>query len=286
MRAAIDVGSNSLLLTVMRGEEVLHDEVRIVGLGRGLGEGGRMEPARRRHGFQVLSDYVRIARGYGVAPERIRAAATSGARRAHDAAELFDALLEATGLEVRTISGEEEARLSWLGGLSGLQLEWPVLLVDMGGGSTELVLGRSPLDIAWRSSREYGAVRLQEGFGADLRAMAQAVDRDLEALPLAAERVVAVAGTATMFGALELGLERWEGDRIHGLVLTREQLSRWRDRFHRASPDEAADLAALAPQRAPYLAGGAMVLDRVMANAGVEELTLSNGGLRFGLLQG
>ena len=284
VRAAIDVGSNSLLLTVMEGDRVLHDEARIVGLGKGLGAAGPMEPARRAHGFQVFRDYVARARELGVRPEHIRAAATSGARRATDAEAFFADVRAELGLTVATISGEEEARLSWAGALTRLTLAWPVLLVDLGGGSTELVLGDAPDAIRHRSSREYGAVRMHETHGTDLAAIARQVDADLAQQHLRATTVVAVAGTATMFGALELDLRTWNGAAIHGFRLSRERLQHWSARFSTATPEEQAQLAHLAPPRGPYLAGGAVVLDRVLAAAGVSELTLSNGGLRFGLL--
>ena len=285
VRAAIDVGSNSLLLTVIDDNAaVLHDEARIVGLGKGLGDGGRMHVARRTHGFEVLRDYVRIAGQLGVRAQHIHAAATSGARRATDAPALFARVREELGLDVRTISGDEEARLSWLGALDGLDLQWPVLLVDLGGGSTELVTGPRADSISWRSSREYGAVRLQERHGSELAAMRVQVDEDLINLPLQAEQVVAVAGTATLFGAMELGLKQWDGPAIHGLSLSRGQLQAWMQRFAQASPRQREVMAHLAPERGPYLAGGALVLDRVLAAAGSDSLVLSNGGLRFGLL--
>jgi exopolyphosphatase / guanosine-5'-triphosphate,3'-diphosphate pyrophosphatase len=284
VRAAIDVGSNSLLLTVMEDDRVLHDEARIVGLGKGLGGGGPMEPARREHGFEVFRDYVRRASELGVRAEDIRAAATSGARRATDAAAFFAEVHAELGLVVATISGEEEARLSWAGALTGLTLDWPVLLVDLGGGSTELVLGDSARTIRHRSSREYGAVRMHETHGTDLAAIARQVDTDLAKHHLRATSVVAVAGTATMFGALEQDLQAWDGAAIHGFRVSRERLQYWSQRLSAASSDEQARLAHLAPPRGPYLAGGAVVLDRVLAAAGVTELTLSNGGLRFGLL--
>ena len=284
VKAAIDVGSNSMLLTVVDGDRVLHDEVRIVGMAKGLGERGRMQPERRAHGFEVLVEYTRIARGLGA--EAIRAAATSGARRAVDAPELFDEVFQACGLRVQTISGDEEARLSWAGSLFGLDLTWPVLLVDVGGGSTELVVGDAPDAMRWRSSRAYGAVRLQERFGDDLAGLRAAVAEDLRGLPLEATTVVAVAGTATMFGALSLDLKRWEADRVHGFCVSREQLQGWSQRFAAATPQQREAMAHLAPQRGPYLAGGALILDAVLDSVGAQELMLSNGGLRFGLLQG
>ncbi len=284
VRAAIDVGSNSLLLTVMDDTRVLHDEARIVGLGTGLGDGGRMQASRRQHGFEVLRSYVGIAATLGVEAQDIRAAATSGARRATDAPVFFSRVREELGLDVRTIAGDEEARLSWRGALHGLQLRWPVLLIDLGGGSTELVTGSHEETMTWRSSREYGAVRLQEAHADDLEAMGAQVDQDLKGLPLHAEQVVAVAGTATMFGAMELGLKRWDGAAIHGLSISRHQLQTWMQRFSQATPEQRRRMAHLAPERGPYLAGGALVLDRVLAAARAEGLVLSNGGLRFGLL--
>lgn len=294
MRASIDVGSNSLLLTVVDDAgRVLHDEARVVGLGRGLGDMGRMQPERRALGARVLADYVATAAKLGVPASEIRAAATSGARRALDAPELFAELEARLGLRVETISGEEEARLSYLGALQGLPLPPPPhLVIDLGGGSTEVVLGEGPT-LGWRRSLEIGSVRLTETF-IDLEAITDAdrdrlrahVTRAAEVLPdaRAATAIVAVAGTATSLAAIDLGLDHYVAERVHGARLPLDRLEALADRLAHADAAQRLEIAAVSPERADFLMAGAEVLIALCRLAGQDALTISNGGLRFGLL--
>ncbi|MCA9490643.1 MAG: Ppx/GppA family phosphatase, partial [Myxococcales bacterium] len=134
-RAAIDIGSNSLLLVVVDADgRVVHDEVTVVGLGRGLGERGVMAPDRLQAAEKVLTSYAATARTFGVEPWSVRAVATSAARRALNAETFFARIQRDIGLRVRIVSGEEEALLTWRGALVDLPAPTPPLLVvDLGG---------------------------------------------------------------------------------------------------------------------------------------------------------
>lgn len=284
MRAAIDIGSNSLLLTVVdEALTVLHDEARVVGMGRGLGDGGAFRRDRMDAATEVLGDYVRRADELGVPAAEIRAVATSGARRATNATVFFDEVRAALGLTVRTVSGQEEARLSFLGARWGLETASPVLVVDLGGGSTEVVLGDT--EVRFSTSLEMGAVRLTERFenpddrGAHILETLSTMRFD--ASPRA---VVNVAGTATTLAAIDLGLEAYDPKRVHGSRLSVAVLRDLRDRLDSASPLERQDIARVSPERAPYLAAGADVLARLLAHVGAAETRISDRGLRFGLL--
>ena len=282
MRAAIDIGSNSLLLTVVDGDRVLHDEARVVGMARGLGDGGRFREDRKVAARAVLTEYVARAEALGVPAHAIRAVATSGARRASDADSFFEALRAETGLSVRTVSGEEEARLSFLGARSGLDCEGPVLVVDLGGGSTELVFGDESPEFA--VSLEVGAVRLTEDVAPEDRAdHLRTTLFDLR-LPRVPAETILVAGTATTLSAIRLGLEFWDGDAVHDSTLRGEDLERLRDRFDAASPGERLEMARIAPERAPYLGAGAAILAAVLRCVSVPKARVSDRGLRFGLL--
>lgn len=290
----MDIGSNSLLLTVVDEDgRVLHDEARVVGMGKGLGDGGRMQPDRRAAARDTLQDYVATAARLGVPAGEILAAATSGARRAADAPALFAELEAELGLRVRTIPGDEEARLSYLGALGGLSLPaGPVAVVDLGGGSTEVIIGEGG-DIAWRRSLEIGAVRLTEAHldadrayaGQDLRPLEAHIRREVAALPdLPTGALVAVAGTATTLAAIHVGLDAWDRHRIHDLAVPLRALQVLEDRLAAASPDGRRAIAAIAPARADYLLAGSLVLRAVAGALGHDALRISDGGLRFGLL--
>ena len=293
-RAAIDIGSNSLLLLVVDDVgSVLHDEARVIGLGRGLGERGVFRPDRMEAAQATLADYAAKAQSLGVAPADVRVVATSASRRALNAATFYAAVKARTGLRVEVISGEEEARLTWLGGVDGLGLgPGPALLCDPGGGSTEVIVGEGP-HIRSRVSLEIGTVRLTEQYlgGGAVSASALArlrshVDQavatlDLDVLPKAA---VAVAGTATTLAAADLGLERYDAAVVHGSTLTAAALRRWIDRLLAASPEERRRLVAVSPERADTVLAGAAILLAILERARRQAWRVSDRGLRFGAI--
>lgn len=295
-RAAIDIGSNSILLTIADGDTVIHDEARIVGLGTGLGDRGLFAPDRIAAASGVLADYVEIARSHEIEPHAIKAVATSAARRAMNAETFFERVLKRQGLRVRIISGDEEARLTWLGGQRALELpSGPILVVDLGGGSTELILGQSR-QLEQRISLELGSVRLTEhtlehdpsgrvdprSLPPTLKHIAGELERfELEARPWG---VVGIGGTVTTLAAMRLGLERYDSARVHGGRLDRAHLSGFIDQLLPTDRAERRALVAVAPDRADYLLAGALILDRVLAMSGCEVLVVSDRGLRYGLL--
>jgi exopolyphosphatase/guanosine-5'-triphosphate,3'-diphosphate pyrophosphatase len=291
--AAIDLGSNSLLLAVESADgTLLHDQAEVVGLGKGLGDMGQFEPARMAHAEQVLRHYVQVADSHGIPPQQIRICATSGARRASNAPQFFDQMKRELGIKIQTISGEEEAQLSYLGALRGLELEeGPVLVIDLGGGSTEIIIGQGEL-ISYRTSLEVGAVRLTEAFGLDQDSsgLPDALShlQDLLAavvLPAKPSQAVVVAGTATTLAAMDAGLSTYQGKAVHGRLLTRERLNHWQHRLLQADAGQRKTLASVSPKRADYLAGGAAVIATVLHFCGLEACIASDAGLRFGILK-
>lgn len=295
-RAAIDIGSNTLLLLVVDDDgNTVHDEARVVGLGQGLGVRGMLKPDRMDAALEVLRDYADTARSLGVPPYDVRAAATSAARRALNARAFLDRVQAETQLGVQIVSGEREALLTWRGAAGDLRLpRGPVAVVDLGGGSTELVQGEGA-EIRSRVSLEVGSVRLTEQFfgptpdrykPADLARLREAVDEvsagiSWERLPRA---LVAVAGTATTLAAMERGLTSWDRTAVHGMRLTRGALRRQIDRLLHSDAAERRTLAAVSPARADYLLAGAVVLDRICASALRDSMVVSDGGVRHGLL--
>lgn len=293
-RAAIDVGSNSILLTIVDDDErVLVDRVTVVGLGRGLGDRGLLRPDRMEAAQKVLTEYVEVASRHGIQPWSIRAVATSAARRAMNAATFFNRIQSTLGLKVRIISGDDEARLTWDGALTGLVLpEGPLLVIDLGGGSTELVCGTAAAT-STRVSLEVGSVRLTEAYlGTELvdsAALSQArkhVDTLVKGVDLhpSPRSVVGVAGTVTTLYCMVAGLTRYDSDEVHGGRLTRSDLASLVDRLLPMTPDERRAAAPIAPDRADYLLAGALILDRVLSVARRPALVVSDRGLRYGVL--
>lgn len=298
-RAAIDVGSNTLLLTVVDGDgRTLHDEACIVGLGQGLGDRGMFRPDRMAAAEQVLASFVATAGRLGVEPWSIRAVATSGARRALNADTFFEKIRRDTGLRVRVVSGDEEARLTWLGGLVDLPVaSGNLLVVDIGGGSTELVQGTRAA-LRDRVSLEVGSVRLTErhlavkgeipdrfdpGAADDL---ARHVESEVARVGVAPrpDVVIGVAGTVTTLLAIHRRLAAWDPAAVHGATLPLEALDALREAFLRADRAERRALAAIAPARADWLLAGATLLLAVLRHAGATSCLVSDRGLRYGLL--
>ncbi len=299
-KASVDIGSNSVLLLVVDDQgRRLHDEARVVGLGKGLGERGLFQPDRMDAAEKALTDYVAVARQYGVEPWSIKAVATSASRRAMNADTFFAKLQRTLGLRVRVISGEEEARLTWLGALVDLpEHAEPRVVVDLGGGSTEVVVGHAG-EVRQRVSLEFGTVRLTERFiseGPDGRVLPESLaplveylDVEIRRIPFALPpdcRVIGVAGTVTTLAAMRRGLERYDGELVHGMSLSKRDLRDFADRLGAATRAERLEMARIEPARADFLFAGATVLHRLLVNLRADQMLVSDRGLRYGVLVG
>ena len=295
-RAAIDIGSNSILLTILSDDGVvLHDEARVVGLGTGLGNRGLFRPDRITAAEAVLDTYLQVACGHSVEPWQVKAVATSAARRAMNAETWTSRVMTRTGLRIRIITGDEEARLTWLGAMRDLDVPGgPVAVVDLGGGSTEVVLGEG-VNLHGRTSLELGSARLTESFlgsapglvdPSGLARMRNHIDMVLRSVVFTPRprTIVGVAGTVTTLMATRLGLETYASDAVHGRQLTRADLAGFSDRLLSANRDERRAMFPIAPERAEFMLAGVTVLERVLVAAQRPALRVSDRGLRFGLL--
>jgi exopolyphosphatase / guanosine-5'-triphosphate,3'-diphosphate pyrophosphatase len=290
-QAVIDLGSNSVLLTVVDGDTLLHDEARVVGLGKGLGDGGAFDSERMDAALIALKDYANTAEALGVPRREVKGIATSASRRASNASVFFDQVEAECGLKFRIISGTEEAHGSFEGASGGIGLnpKSTLLTIDLGGGSTEVVIGNHDRYFWWQSL-EIGSARLTEDFlqtgGAGFEAMQAHIKKILEEIPtrFPAVAIIAMAGTATTLGAIDAGLTRWEAERVHGAELTREALQGLAHRLNASTPAERRKIAAVSPERAEFLVAGAMIIDGILARVGAKECILSVRGLRFGFL--
>jgi len=294
--ASIDVGTNTVLLLVAerRGRELwpVRERAEITRLGRGVDRTGVLEPAAIRDTVAVLADYAGEARGLGA--RDIACVATSAARDARNGAEFFAAARAASGLTPEVISGDEEARLVYLtawrdfGGGHGLAV------LDVGGGSTEFIVGEGPA-LRGRTSLQIGAVRLTERHvrhqpipPQELRELREATRRALEPLatlaPAAGARLVGVAGTATTLSAVVQKLPRHDAQRVHGSMLRLADVEALIDRMAGLTIPERAALPGMEPKRADVIVAGAVVVAEAMRGAGIDPLIVSDRGVRWGLL--
>ena len=290
-RAAIDLGSNSVLLTVIDSDNrVLHDEARVVGLGQGLGDGGSFDPDRVAHTLSALADYAQTASEYGILPENVRLGGTSATRRARDIEAFSQRIAVETGLLLQVISGAEEARLSWHGAISDRAGE-QLAVIDLGGGSTEVITG-TPQAITSRVSLELGSARLTERFlglgrveTANADTLREFVKQTVSSqVSGTATTAIAVAGTATTLAAIDLQLPHWDSSRVHGHSLHITALENIANELLALDAQGRRSLAHISPERGDFLAAGALVIQAVLEHWGLQATTVSIRGLRFGIL--
>ena len=270
----------------------------ITRLGRGVDETGRIAPEALRRTVEVLAMFCRRARALHA--ERIRVGATSAVRDAANRDEYARTVRAHAGSELEILSGEQEAALSFLGAtagleeaIAGLQLERPFLVLDIGGGSTEFVLGTA--EPARAMSTQIGSVRLTERFLTtdppalgELEAMAATVETVLdgveEDLSVAdAHTFVAVAGTATTVQAISLGLPFYDPERIHRTWLSLDAAERVLADLARMTNAQRAALPVMAPGRGDVIVAGALVLVRVMRRFGFDRALVSETDFLDGL---
>jgi exopolyphosphatase/guanosine-5'-triphosphate,3'-diphosphate pyrophosphatase len=289
--AAIDIGTNSvrLLIADERGQELARP-MRITRLGQGVDTTGRLAPDAIARTSAVLAEYRELAVSHGVT--RTRATATSAARDATNREEFFQAAERALGVRPELLSGDEEARLSFVGATAGLSLaSGPFLIFDIGGGSTELVLGATAPEVA--VSLQLGCVRMTErhlksdpATPAELEACCADVKRELAKASRIdrsrARRVVGLAGTVTALAAMRLGLDHYDATRTHHSVLTLASVESSFDALSRATTAQRRRLLA-EPARAEVIVGGAAVLLVLMRHFAISELCVSERDILDGL---
>ena len=288
--AAVDCGTNSIRLLVADvtrpagdgGPAVLVDVERrmeVVRLGEGVDRTGAFAPAALRRTLAATQRYAEVVRHHGA--ERVRFVATSASRDARNADELVSGVRRLLGVDPEVITGAEEARLSFLGattGLPGGAAGDPHLVVDLGGGSTELVLGRADTgEVEAATSMDVGCVRLTERHlrsdpptAAEVAAargdVARALDAAAELVPLErAARLVGVAGTVTTVTAHALGLARYDPERLHGAVLPVDAVLAACAELTAMTRAQRAALGPMHPGRVDVIGAGALVWAEVVA---------------------
>ncbi len=306
--AAVDCGTNSIRLLVARAEAdgsltELTREMRIVRLGQGVDATGEFAPDALARTRDALADYVATARALGAT--RIRMVATSATRDARNRDEFFAMTRTLLGHVqpgacADVIAGDEEARLSFRGAVAGLDAADPILVTDLGGGSTELVLGTEGV-VTHAYSADIGCVRLTERALTSDPPTDKEVDRGrgivVAELEVAAHRVpietartwVGVAGTFTTLAALAHGLTTYDPARIHRSRVPIEQLISLCRRLIGMSAAQRATLGPMHPGRADVIGGGALVallVARRLAAAGITELLVSEHDILDGVAMG
>jgi exopolyphosphatase/guanosine-5'-triphosphate,3'-diphosphate pyrophosphatase len=286
--AAVDLGTNSTRLLVADVDNGrisdLARETRITRLGEGVDERRRLLPGPIARVRNVLTDFRRTAESLGA--ERTLAIATSAVRDAENGEAFLGEVEWSYGFTTRLLSGNDEAMLMFRGVTSERKLEHGTAIVDIGGGSTELVAG-GPDGVRWHDSLDIGSVRLTERFLHSDPPTQDELDAAAAAVrALLAERVpveirndvssaIGVAGTITSLGALALGLEEYDRDQVHGSELPAEALDEQLRRLASVPLEERRRMRPLDPDRAPVIVGGAVIAREVLAHFGLDKLEIS-----------
>ena len=301
--ATIDIGTNTTLMLVAerRGDDVVtvEDHMEITRLGKGVDRTRRLTDEAIARTLAALQRYAERARALAVS--KIAVVATSASRDAENGPEFLARVAQVLGVDASDVSiasGEREARLTFLGALGGLGIadDARVAVIDVGGGSTELVVGSRPRGvprIEWAHSFDVGSVRLTERHvrhdpptAAELASVRDDVTkafatRAIPPGPFAA--VVAIAGTATTFAAIDLQLARYADAPPHGHRLPSTTLDRLVAELAALPLEARRQTIGLEPQRADVIVAGGLVLRGALAALGAEAMTISDRGVRWGL---
>jgi exopolyphosphatase / guanosine-5'-triphosphate,3'-diphosphate pyrophosphatase len=303
--AAIDIGTNSVLLLIAERDEAtgaarpLLERATITRLGEGVDKTRQLAVPAVERTLECLRGYAADLRAHGIT--RLDLVGTSALRDAAGGEAFLNAAEQILGVRPRVIAGDEEAALTFRGALSGLKLSGDLLVFDVGGGSTELIAGSVSAKSAPtnRVSLDIGSVRLFERHVQtdpptvrELAAIEADVARELAtAAPLALARsqrrptLVGVAGTVTTLKAVELGLAPYDGARVHGAVLTLSAVEVLSAKLASLPLAARQQLPGLEPKRADVIIAGAIIVRDLLRRANATEMLVSDRGVRFGVIE-
>lgn len=291
--AVIDVGTNSarLLVADVAGGSVTPIERRstVTRLGRGVDLSGRLSAEAIEDACAAIGGYVETYRELGA--ELVDAIATSAVRDAENGGAFVAELRERFALSARVLDGEEEARLTYLGATSERVPSEPTLVIDIGGGSTELIVGTGA-EISFHTSLQAGVVRHSERHIASDPPTAielEALATDIRGLIAAAVPPgtsagagIAVAGTPTSLAAVELELEPYDPLRVHGQELSLPSIQRMLSRLASVPLSERVGIPGMHPDRAPTIVAGVVILVEAMRAFGLDRITVSEHDILYG----
>lgn len=290
--AAVDVGSNSVRLLVVDGDGArLIREMVVTRLAAGVDRTGHLDDAALERTLATIAGFRDRWTRLGVT-DRVRIAATSAVRDASDRDRFFAGVRRVAGVDAEVLSGAEEAQLAYRGAIGAVEVPRPAAVIDIGGGSTELIVGDGDGSVLGDVSLQLGCVRLTERHLAEdpprpveVAAARAMIDERLDAADEAfaaggvaladAAALVAVAGTATTLGALHLDLDAYEETLIHGAVVPAAAVHGLAERLLAMSSAERAALGPMQPGREDVIHGGALILSAVVARYGFDEVVIS-----------
>lgn len=299
MKAAIDIGTNTVLLLVAEVKDgvikTIHEEHRVPRLGKGVDADKNINQDATQRVISVLKEYRQLLSDDFPAVESVTVTATSAVRDAGNREQFMEEVQNETGFTIRLLSGNEEAEWTAAGALSVLE-EVPdnVLIIDIGGGSTEIAI-LSDLDLVDAHSFDMGSVRFTERFlkndpptEKQIKACRNEIMNLLDDRPFEANKdseLVGVAGTVTSLAGMSLGLKDYNPEEINGYVLTLGQIQSFIEEFAATSSDKMLDkYPVYLKGRSDIFLAGMLILEGFMKQLGLRELIVSTGGIRHGAI--
>ena len=296
--ASIDIGTNTILMLIADvlsdgSLRFVRDEHVIARLGKGVDEGKNILPDSLERVITTLQQYKEIAEKERC--DRIIACGTSALRDARNQKHVLELVRKRLGLDIRILSGAEEAQLTYRGAVSGFMREGKTsnfAVLDIGGGSTELTSGIND-QVQDAKSLDIGSVRLTERFlksspplEGGLEAAQHEIRRNLESIPplKAGTEMIGVAGTLTTLAAMNLSFEAYDREKVEGHSLALTTIESMFDLLKSKSVAEIRRIPQILPQRADILLAGVLILLEVMKHLHFDKITASDRGLRYGLI--
>ncbi len=289
--AAIDCGTNSIKILIGELPDVLVRESRMVRLGQAVDTTGLLGDEALARTFAAIDEYAALVEHYGVT--RVRFCATSATRDARNAHVFTDGVRQRLGVTPEVLTGEDEAALVFEGAVGHLttSVAEPVLVVDIGGGSTELVLGGERPEAA--VSMDIGAVRLHERHlpddpptSAQIAACLADIDRHLAGCPVPladARSVIGTSGTIKTLAAGMLDLPVYDRDAVDGVVLGVAETAAYVDRLVAMTVAERRAIPSMHPGRADVIGAGALIWIRILVRSGVADYRVSEADILYGI---
>lgn len=297
--AAIDCGTNSIRLLIAEQDRAgrlvdLDRRLETVRLGQGIDATGEFHPDALTRTFAAVDRYGQLIKAAGVPAERIHFVATSAARDARNHAEFFEGVEQRLGVVPDVISGGLEAQLSFTGALSRVRpTAEPVLVMDIGGGSTELIMGSAAGEIEQDVSLDIGSVRITERFlptspprPDELAQATRFIDGRLAQSGVDISSVgtwIGVAGTATTLAAACLGLQAYDRELVHGSEIPKDQIAQLLARLSSLTVDEIRAIPSMHPKRADVITAGTLIAARVASVTSAMELVVSESDILDGV---
>lgn len=267
--SVIDIGSNSVRLMLWADGNTLYKKICTTRLGEGLSLTGKLNEEAVSRTLQAVVKYYREAEYEGA--KQILAFATAAARRAENGKILVDRIFQACGLNVEILSGETEAAVGYLGALEGKDGG----VLDIGGASTEITAGKAG-HIIYARSLDIGTVRLKDLCGENKQKLTEVINKKITAFENVPDcALTAIGGTATTLVALHKKMKIYDAEKVHGTLLTRDNIFYLADRLLSATQNERLSMDGMEKGRADVIGGGALLMGLILDKLDVQTITVS-----------